>query len=81
MEDWDNILANYARTGTFHGKGQTAEDAYFEFFGAEPTRRVVMPLSLQVMRTITAHLSFSVLIRQLSMLPVMRRLSRRRSQC
>ncbi len=30
------ITQNLARTGKFHGRGRSAEDAYYAYFGAEP---------------------------------------------
>jgi len=74
MNDWDKILANYTATGTFHGKGRAAEDAYFAFFGKEPTESTALRLGLQELRSGAARLSVSALIRWLSLQPLRRRL-------
>ncbi len=74
MNDWDKILANYAATGTFHGKGQAAEDAYFAFFGRESTEGAAIRASLQKLCAGAARLSVSALIRWFGMQPLRRRL-------
>lgn len=42
MTDWDQITANLARTGAFHGKGPRDEDAYYEFFTPGQSAMVVI---------------------------------------
>lgn len=66
MDDWDEILVNYKATGSFHGKGRAAEDAYFAFFGKEPMEGRIMRLGLQTRPVGAVHLSVFTLIHRIT---------------
>lgn len=51
MQDWDTILKNRTRHGTFIGATRKDEDAYFAAFADEPKERkfpIFMKISLRV---------------------------------